>query len=103
MGECFVPTISGEVVKAKYNHLFAKYRDILTECCRTGAAAPKWKYWEVFRATFPSNIRHSMPDVLELGDESSASINLSTVSEASETTSLPEAQQKSTIHIKRPK
>ncbi|KAI5150752.1 hypothetical protein ENBRE01_1685 [Enteropsectra breve] len=101
IGEGFVPTISEEVVKTKYNHLLAKYLNVLTVCGRTGVAAPKWKYWEVFQATFPSNIRHSMPDVLKLGDESSVSINRSTVSEASETTSLPEAQQKSAIHIKR--
>ncbi|KAI5153938.1 hypothetical protein ENBRE01_3284 [Enteropsectra breve] len=44
IGDSFVPPILGEIVKAKYNHLLVKYRDVMTECSRTGAAAPKWRY-----------------------------------------------------------
>ncbi|KAI5154527.1 hypothetical protein ENBRE01_3402 [Enteropsectra breve] len=70
VGGAFQPPISGELCKIKYNQLLAKYRDVLTESNRTGASAPKWKYWDIFKSTFPSNIQHTMQDVLEIGDES---------------------------------
>ncbi|KAI5154523.1 hypothetical protein ENBRE01_3398 [Enteropsectra breve] len=43
------------------------------ECSRYGAAAPKWKFWEVFQYTFPANIHHIMPNAVELGYDSVAS------------------------------
>ncbi|KAI5154201.1 hypothetical protein ENBRE01_3328 [Enteropsectra breve] len=79
----FGMSISGDAVKIKYNQLLAKYRDVLMERSRYGAAAPKWKYWEVFQSTFPANIHHIMPNVVELGDDSVASCTANCMEEDS--------------------
>ncbi|KAI5154597.1 hypothetical protein ENBRE01_3416, partial [Enteropsectra breve] len=70
VAEVFEVNISGDAAKIKYNHLLSKYRDELVESKKSGASTPKWKYWSVFHSTFPASLHHTMPNVVELGDES---------------------------------
>jgi hypothetical protein len=70
IGEEFHPVLSGDSVKNKYNQLLSKFRNIQMECSRSGAGRPYWRYWEVFKSTYPKNIKTEMEGAIELGDES---------------------------------
>ena len=76
LGEEFNPPLAGEAVKIKYYQLLSKFRDVQMECSRSGAGTSHWRYWEVFKNTFPKKIKTEMEDVIELGDESFSNISV---------------------------
>lgn len=100
IGEKLELPVSGDIAKIKYNQLLAKYREVLAESNRSGAAAPKWKYWDIFKVTFPSNIQHSMQDVVELGDESNSNQSMLTVSTTSESNAFVRDKSRKTNDYK---
>lgn len=60
--------LSSEVVRTKYKSLYGDYKKVLFEAKKTGAATPRWKYFDLFRANIRTMDDVFMPNVRELGD-----------------------------------